>query len=67
MSAQEVELEFDSMSGPKAFFEVEVELIDSFVLVSGAQQNDSVIYIVFSRFFSIRSCYKIVNTVPCTI
>lgn len=43
MSAQEVELEFDSMSGPKAFFEVEVELIDSFVLVSGAQQNDSVI------------------------
>ena len=49
------------------------DLIYNVVLVSGIQQNDSVIhiymyiYIFFFRFFSIIGYYKILNIVPCAI
>ena len=61
-----------------AFFFSEVELIYNVLLVSGVQQSDSVmhiiyiymyncIHIVFSRFFSIIVYYKILNIVPYAI
>ena len=37
------------------------------LLVLGGQQNNSVIYILFFRFFSPVGYYKILNIVPCAI
>ena len=52
-------------------FLIGVELIYNVVLVSGVQQNDSVIhmytYLFFFRFFSIIGYYKILNVVPCAL
>ena len=51
------------------YFFIEVQLIYNVVLVSGAQQSDSVIhiYLFFFRFFSIIGYYRILNIVPCAI
>lgn len=43
----------------RGFFLIEGRLIYSVVLVSGVQQNDSVIHTYFSDFFSIMGSYKI--------
>ena len=48
------------------FILFEVLLIYNIGLVSGVQQNNSDIYIVF-RLFSIIGFYKILNIVPCVI
>ena len=38
------------------------------VLVSGVQQNDSVVHtLLFFRFFSLIGYYKILSRVPCAI
>ena len=44
-------------------------MIYSVVLISGVQQNDSVvhIYIFFLVFFSIVVCQRVLNIVPCAI
>ena len=52
----------------KIYF-MEVQLIYNVVLVSGVQQNDSVIhtYTFFFIFFSIMVYHRIVNVVPCAL
>ena len=48
---------------------IEVQLIYNLVLVSGVQQSDSVLYIlfIFFRLFSIIGYYKIMSIVPTAI
>ena len=48
---------------------MEVELIDSVVLISAAQHSDSVIHVyTFSFiFFSIMVYYRILTMVPCAV
>ena len=51
------------------FFSIDIQLIYNVVLLSGVQQSDSeqYKYTLFSRFFSISGCYKLLNIVPYAI
>ena len=69
--AQELPYAMGVAKKEKKIYFIEVELIYKVVLVSSAQQCDSVIhihvYLLFFKFFSIIGYYKLLHIVPGTV